>query len=70
MGQGDIKERPVIHITIDRIVMNFNGYVGQVINGDVGSMKVLIDGCVEAAEQYIHKNTGQVAGGNVPNQQP
>ena len=30
------------------------GDVGQVINGDVGNMKVLLDRCVEAAEQYIH----------------
>lgn len=70
MDMGGIKERPVINITIDKIVMNFNDYVGQVINGDVGNMKVLLDRCVEAAEQYIHKNAGQVADGNVLNQQP
>ena len=28
MDTGDTKERPVIHITIDKIVMNFNDYVG------------------------------------------
>ena len=61
--QGD-QERPVIHITIDKIVLNFKAPVGQVINGDIkkGEFRFLMDSCIEEVVQHIYKNRGQVVG--------
>ena len=57
--QGD-KERQVIHITIDKVVMNFNK-TGMVVNANGGvvieGFRVLRDSCIEEVERIIHKNS-------------
>lgn len=67
--QGN-QEKPVIHITIDKVVLNFKAPVGQVINGEIkkGGLSILMGSYIEEVMQHIYKNRGQVvAHGRIKN---